>query len=159
MTPISPLQLKQYFFTLLSIQANPKGLAKGQSSLEPTISFQKLAEEANEWNLGLRVVLRSEKTDAPFLYEIDAQIQGRVTVHDSFAQERREQLAVVNGLGMLYAAVREMVMNVTARSVHAAVTLPALNFVEIVANVKTDAATKAATLESQETTHKTPASG
>jgi preprotein translocase subunit SecB len=136
MTPISPLQLQQHFFTLSSIRANPKGSSKAEMSLEPAISFQKRGEQSNEWTLGLRVVIRSAKPEAPFLYEIDIEIQGLVEVHNNFPAEKREQLAVINGLGMLYSAAREMILNVTARSVHGPMSLPTLNFVEIVSNLK-----------------------
>ena len=44
--------------------------------------------------------------------------------------------AVINGLGMLYSAAREMILNVTARSVHGPMSLPTLNFVGLISNLK-----------------------
>jgi len=159
MNAISPLQLKQHFFTLLSIRANAKGAAEAEISLEPTISFQKKGEQSNQWALALRVVLKSAKPEAPFLYEVEAEIQGLVEVHNSFAPEKREQLAVINGLGLLYSAVREMLLNVTARSARGALALPTLNFVEIVANLSGPQVSQASPPEKSETPAKATTPG
>jgi preprotein translocase subunit SecB len=77
----------------------------------------------------------------PFLYEIEVAIQGVVEVHADFPAERREHLAIVNGLGLLYSSIREMVTNLTARSAHGALNLPTLNLVEIVAKAKQERGT------------------
>ena len=134
MTPLSPLQLKNYFFTHLSVHANPKGTQAGSLTLEPSISFQKNADTASQWSLAVRVILKSNDPQTPFPYEADISIQGLVEVHESFPAEKREQLAVVNGLGLLYSAIREMVLTVTARLANGPLCLPTLNFTEVVAN-------------------------
>jgi preprotein translocase subunit SecB len=134
MIPISPLQLRQHFFSLLSIRANPQGSGNAEPSLEPTIFFQKHSDDPSQWVLRLHVRVGSAKAEAPFLYDAEVEIHGLVEVSNGFAPEKREQLAVVNGLGLLYSAIREMVLTVTARSAHGGFCLPALNFVEIVSS-------------------------
>jgi preprotein translocase subunit SecB len=134
MTPLSPLQLRQHCFTQISLHANPTGASNGQISLDPEIWFQNNPANANEWLLCLRVTMKSTDAQKPFVYEADVAIQGIVEVHESFPTERREQLAVVNGLGLLYSAVRELLLMMTARSVHGLMCLPTLNFIDVVAN-------------------------
>lgn len=133
MTPISPLQLKAHAFTAISVRTWPNGSATNEPSLLPKISFEADAELSNHWRLALEVKVGSVKADKPFIYEIEVALQGLVEVHADFPAEKREHLAVVNGLGLLYSSVREMVTNLTARSAHGALNLPTLNFVEIVA--------------------------
>jgi len=131
MTPLSPLQLKQHFFVRFSILPNPGGTIQGAQILEPTISFDKSPQAPNQWALGLRITLKSAKPEAPTLYEADIEMFGIVEVHNDFPPEKSEQLAVVNGLGLLYSAIREMFLNVTARSANGALSLPILNFVGV----------------------------
>ena len=57
-------------------------------------------------------------------------------VTDGLAQERKEQLALVNGFSVLYSAAREMLLNITARSAYGAVTLPTLSFVSLVTKAR-----------------------
>lgn len=130
MTPLSPLQLKQHSFTRIEILANPKGAATGQVSLTPELSYQKDATNPNQWMLGLRVILKSASFETPFFYEVDINVQGLVEMNEAIAAEKREQIAVVNGLSILYSAIREMLLNITSRSVHGALGLPTLSFVD-----------------------------
>jgi preprotein translocase subunit SecB len=134
MTPLSPLQLKQHFFTIFSIRPNPGGKAQGQQILEPTISFEKSPTEPNQWSLSLRIAVKTAKTDAPPLYDADIEMFGIVAIHNGFSPEKAEQLAVVNGLSLLYSATREMFLTVTARCANGAISLPILNFTEMLAN-------------------------
>jgi preprotein translocase subunit SecB len=134
--PLSPLQLRQHCFTHISIRVNPSGLAHGKVSLEPLVSFQNDPENANQWLLTLRVLMKSIDTQTPFIYETDVAIQGIVEVQGDYPAEKREQLAAVNGLSLLYSAVREMILIMTARSFHGLMCLPTLSFIEVVANKK-----------------------
>jgi len=111
-------------------------MPNGRVSIEPLISFQNNPENANQWLLCLRVLMKSTDTQTPFIYEVDVAIQGIVELQEDYPGEKREQLAAVNGLGLLYSAVREMVLMITARSLHGIMCLPTLNFIEIVANRK-----------------------
>jgi preprotein translocase subunit SecB len=78
--------------------------------------------------------MKSTDAQKPFIYEADVAIQGVVEVQQNFPTERREQLAVVNGLSLLYSAIREMLLMMTARSGHGPMCVPTLSFIEIVAN-------------------------
>jgi len=134
MTPFSPLQLRHSCFTRISLNANPTGTPNGQISLDPAIWFQNNPQNTNEWLLSLRVIMKSTDTQKPFIYEADVAIQGVVEVQEGFPTEKREQLAVVNGLSLLYSAAREVLLMMTARSVHGPMCLPTLSFIDVVAN-------------------------
>lgn len=136
MTPISPLQLKAHAFTAISVRTWIGGSGSHEPTLVPKIGFEADPDLPNHWRLMLEVKVGSANTDKPFLYEIELAVQGVVEVHADFPAERREHLAVVNGLGLLYSSIREMVTNLTARSAHGTLNLPTLNLVEIVSKAE-----------------------
>jgi preprotein translocase subunit SecB len=132
--PLSPLQLRHSCFTNISVQTNPNGLPDGQITLEPFIAFQKNQTDANQWLLSLRVIMKSTDAQKPFIYDADIGIHGLVEVQADFPAEKREQIATVNGLSILYSSIREMLLMMTARSGHGPMCLPTLSFVEVLAN-------------------------
>jgi preprotein translocase subunit SecB len=133
---MSPLQLKDHRFTRVAVKVIEGGDSSAVPSFEPTIWFEPVPETVNQWKLALAVKLASADSTKPFSYEAEIQVQGLVQTDDGFPEERREQLAVVNGLSILYSAVREMLLNITARSASGAVTLPTLSFVEMVTEAR-----------------------
>jgi preprotein translocase subunit SecB len=134
--PLSPLQLRSHWFTHISVHANPGGTPDGPLTLDPVISFEKNAENQNQWILALQIITKSSDLQKPFLYQADIAIQGVVEVREDFQADKRDQLAVVNGLSILYSAIREMLLTATARSGPGMMCLPTLNFIEMVANMK-----------------------
>ena len=134
MNSLSPLQLKKHFFTRFSVRANPGGTVAAQQIIEPAISFEKNPESPNQWVLNLGIVLKSAKPEAPILYDAQLEMFGVVEVHTGFPPDKAEQLAVVNGLSLLYSATREMFQTVTARCGHGSVALPVLSFVDVLAS-------------------------
>lgn len=134
MNLLSPLQLRKHFFTLISIRAIPGGTAAAQQIVEPTVSFKKDPQAPNQWLLTLGIVVKSAKPDAPILYDAQIEMFGVVEVHNGYAPEKAEHLAVINGLSLLYSAIREMFQTVTARCGHGGLTLPVLTFIDVLAN-------------------------
>lgn len=126
------MQLKEHGFTTVRIQAVDGGSPTAEPSLRPAIWFEQEPSSPNQWRLRLSLHLGSQDPAKPFAYEADIKLQGKVQVSDSFPQDRKEQLALVNGLSLLYSAAREMLLSITARSVYGALTLPTVSFVNLV---------------------------
>jgi preprotein translocase subunit SecB len=145
MTPISPLQLRAHLFSHVLLRANPSGTIDGEQKLEPFVSCDPDPERPNHWRLIVAVKLSSVNPQKPFAYEIEVQVQGLVEVHEKFDAAKREQLARVNGAGLLYAAARELILNLTARSAHGPVCIPTLNFSEVFAQAQKNNAGEAST--------------
>lgn len=124
----SPLELKRHLFTFVSVKANPAGKSDGPLHMDQNINFSRVPASSNQWNLELELKLTSENPDKPFFYEIQVQLVGTVEVDPQFPEDKKEQLAVANGLGILYGAAREMVINLTARSVYGPMLLPTASF-------------------------------
>jgi preprotein translocase subunit SecB len=134
--PLSQIQLRSHWFTNISVRTNQAGKPDGAITLDPVISFDKNPQNANQWMLALQIIVKSNDAQKPFLYEADIAIQGIVELGEQFKAETRDQLAVVNGLSILYSAIREMLLTTTARSGPGIMSLPTLNFIEIVASMK-----------------------
>lgn len=130
--PLSPLQLKEHRFTTVYLQAVDGGDKAAEPSLVPAIWHEQVPGNPNQWRLALTLKLGSQDPAKPFAYEAEFKVQGVVQVAANFLQERKEQLALVNGFSLLYSAAREMLLTLTTRSVKGAVLLPTLSFVALV---------------------------
>lgn len=61
-------------------------------------------------------------------YDIEVSAIGHFRISKNVPLEKRYNLISVNGCSMLYGAIREQVMNITARSVHGMLVLPTASF-------------------------------
>lgn len=107
------------------------GKREGQTTFNREVGFSPIPNKPNEWQLELTIKLASIEKTKPFIYEFEIQVIGVVELVVELPADRREQLAVVNGLSILYGAVREMVINLTGRSPYGALTLPTLSFTDV----------------------------
>lgn len=143
MTPVSPLRLKNYFFTHIELTAEEDGSLENTPDLQPYVQASPAGEDRNSWLLTLGVNLRSHEPQQPFAYRAKFEIQGFVTIDDAYPAENKGELARINGTSLLYSAIREMVLNLTARSAHGPLYLPILNFAEIFAGAEKEQKDKA----------------
>jgi hypothetical protein len=135
-TTFSVLQVKTYSFPVVSVRANPNGKATANSAAEQQVACLPMSGVANHWSLELRLFLHSVDASAPFIYEIEIHAIGVVVVSEEVVQEKREAIAAVNGLGLLYSACREMILNITSRSVYGALSIPSLNFAKVLEDAR-----------------------
>lgn len=129
---LSPLQLREHGFTTVRVHAVDNGSLTNSPSLKPAISFERQSANPNQWRLILSLELGSRDAVKAFAYEGEMKVQGLVEVTGNVPEDRKEQLALVNGFSLLYSAAREMLLNITARSRHGGVTLPTISFVSMV---------------------------
>jgi preprotein translocase subunit SecB len=129
---LSPLQMKDHRFTNLRVKSLEFGSTSAKPSLRPTIWFEPVPETTNQWRLILTVVIASADATKPYAYEAEVQLQGLVEALEALPEERRQQIALVNGFSILYSAAREMLLNITARSAHGSMALPTISFVSMV---------------------------
>lgn len=61
-------------------------------------------------------------------YDIEVCVLGHFRINESVPLAERHNLISVNGCSILYGAIREQVMNITARSVHGMLVLPTASF-------------------------------
>lgn len=61
-------------------------------------------------------------------YDIDVGVFGIFEISKDIPDEERKNLVTVNGCSMLYGAIREHIMTLSARSIHGILILPTVNF-------------------------------
>jgi preprotein translocase subunit SecB len=69
-------------------------------------------------------------------YKIDVELLGLIRVNPKLPAERREALATVNGLAIVYGAARELITNITSRMEYGPLVLPGVNFQDQVSQPK-----------------------
>lgn len=143
---LSPLQLLEYVFDGVSVQPvegyklDPEVSPNlvffpGKLSISAEVGIDLLAEESKYSDYGVSLALKvGPKSDELAPYEVHVTVKGLVRMHlvqaDGQAEERRVR-ALVNGVSLLYGAVRDQVMTITSRSVHGPFLLPSVSFADL----------------------------
>ena len=143
---LSPLQLLEYTFDGVSVMpvegyvADPElaaGLVffPGKLAMSADTGLVLLNEQDRYSDFGVKLTLRvGPKADKQAPYQIQVSVRGMVRMHLTLATgqaEERRVRALVNGVSLLYGTVREMVSNITSRSVHGQMLLPSLSFSDL----------------------------
>lgn len=80
------------------------------------------------WRVLLEVTFGPHDTEHPTPYSGKITVSGSFQISESFSEENREALIRVSAASILYGACREMVANLTARSVNGILSLPSISF-------------------------------
>ena len=139
---LSPLQLMEYAFEGVSItpvdgfdnaNRNPSLVFTSDGmklQSEAGIAVSKESEKHSDYGLRFTLVV-SAKEGSAIPYEIRVCVAGGVRMHGGGTQEQRQNLALVNGISLLFGAVRDLVASVTSRSRYGQMLLPTLNFAKL----------------------------
>lgn len=136
----SPLQLHRHFFTEVSLKANPGG--RMQNPCDSNVDFACNAtvrtETETHWEVKVLLRIASKNLSEPYAYEVRMEIEGFfVFQHQTPPLQDPDVLANVNSVGILYGAAREMLITLSARLPHGAISVPSLSFVDAVRRVPT----------------------
>lgn len=147
----SPLQLLQCSFESVNVTSvpdfdgddrdpaflmNPAGM-----KLSSETAVQDLETNAEFSDYAIRFVVAFEPKDANAIpYRGELVLQAQVRMHGAKSELDRKQLAVVNGVSLIYGIARDMVCTITGRGVHGQMLLPTLNFRSLAESVQLDEA-------------------
>lgn len=91
-----------------------------------------LVSEENDsplFAIRLRITIANESGKlAP--YDLDVDVAGFFKVSSSIPKDQREEFVTVNGCAVLYSAIRDQVMTISARGHHGVMILPTVNFLD-----------------------------
>ncbi len=137
----SPLQLKTYFLTELTVKAIPLDTAAPAPPVPGAVSFSTKVHHAQnktnprDWRVGLRISCQPDgKGHCPYL--VDMELLGFFEVAQAVKEEMIKPLIMANAPALLYGAARELVLLVTGRAPYGPFLLPAATFVDEVAAPK-----------------------
>lgn len=86
-------------------------------------------EDPRMFAIRLQITISNEEGKiAP--YDVDIEIAGSFSISDKIPKENREDLVIVNGCSILYSAIRDQLMTISARCHHGALILPTVNFLD-----------------------------
>lgn len=136
---LSPLQLHHYHIVAISIASNDDWLPEDSAALNGNYpNYQNTT-------MGLEVELGEPETPDPkdfiikmhltldakdglkYPYAIDITLEGSFTIAHDGELEERKKLVLVNGCSMLYGAMREQILFLTARSKNGPAMVPSMN--------------------------------
>jgi preprotein translocase subunit SecB len=136
----SPLQLDLLCFTNVSIQSN---LTSDAEHINNHVGYISNVDPQNnrKWQVQVRVKMEGEGGKSP-MYAGTVECAAKFTVAQDWPEEMIEKLVVVNGVGLLYSAIREMICNITSRGPWPMLILPSESFLEAYEAKKREATPK-----------------
>ncbi len=115
----SPLQLKEYYFPIVSVVANPAFM---KEDFDPLVSFEDINVKSdlfidknnpNNFQVQLNINIES-KADKPSPYNISILCLGMFEADESFPD--KEKLVRITGTSILYSAARDFLLMVMSRT-------------------------------------------
>ena len=148
----SPIQLKEMYF--LGITVWPRLLEDDETDKQPETPFDfngvrigesiaahtfKDQNDQLSYGITLRITIKNESgKKSP--YTIDVEASGLFEIiNKNIPDEKREEMAIVNGCAILYSAIREQVMTLSSRCVRGTFMLPTVNFHDKIKVANSDA--------------------
>lgn len=128
----SPLQLKEHRFTQFSVEAIATGLPGAGTQVTTQHSVGRSDTDKHSWRVILKATYGPSEQQKDCPYQGHTEMIGWFTVSDQWPEESAEELVSVNGASILYGAIREMLLTVTARSSHGPFMLPTMSFASAV---------------------------
>jgi preprotein translocase subunit SecB len=131
MSALSPLQLKNSLFTDVRITSQHLTETEMQGGMETAVEFRTQVDPNNKrlWQIIVRVHMRgSGNVKAPCVGTVEC--VGAFEVVPEWPEDKIEQLVAVNGTGLLYSSIRDMVCNITSRGPWGMIMLPTQSFVD-----------------------------
>jgi len=128
----SPIALTGIHFTEVMIASTPKGVDADvdKVDLDKRPDLYQSPENKRDWSVTLTVEIKSkEGAEAPYSGEVEA--FGFFSVSEKWKESDIEKLVYINGCGIVYAAIREMVTNITVRGFFDPLILPSCSFAEM----------------------------
>lgn len=139
----SPLQMKQLLFTKIEVETYeyPDG---AEIPWGPTFDFDGVTintevmtatqegqeEDPRSFLVMVKVAIpNSPDCEKPAPYTVDINAQAWFELAPEFDKQKRESIVAVNGSSMIVGAIREMLTQITSRSLFGPLTLPSLRFI------------------------------
>lgn len=127
---LSPLQLKNLSFKTVCLEVDPDGTFEAAPRFNQNLSFAVLDNQRRFYRLNLELDFDGAP-EKPFAYSGRFSVIGIFEVSADFPEDRLVELVRVNGGGLLYGAIRDMILTISSRSLKGGFLLPTLNFQEV----------------------------
>jgi hypothetical protein len=123
------LQLIGHRLAEIELHASTDPSADGPIRLDTELIWDHPNEAGPEWRLALTTRFGTEDATKPAPYSGKVQIIGRFHVDPSLEKTEATRLVHDDGAEVLFAATRELLIQLTSRSLHGEFVLPGVSFV------------------------------
>ena len=137
---LSPLQLQQLLFTKIHVEPTAD-LDQVEELWAPGYDFSGInikvdvtvgtntADEARDYLVAVRLVLADDaQVDKKVPYNVDVEAKARFSLAEGFVVQDPEAAVRVNGGSLVVGAIRDMIQQLTARSLFGPMLIPTLRF-------------------------------
>lgn len=138
----SPIQLKE--MTYLGIKVWPQPIEEVTDEPSEPIPFdfngvliserietQIFGDENNPVLYGVKLRIAIENKEGKIApYTIDVEVAGIFEIFEKIEKEKREEMIIINGSALLFSAIRDQVMTISARCSQGVFILPTVNFLD-----------------------------
>ena len=132
----SPLSLERYAFKRVEITASEKPDQGAVNVLNIKLSCARNQADPNRFLIGLDLKILADAASGKVpTYTGELSIEGYFRIAAEVPEDRKQEIVVVNGAGMLFGAMREMVNNITARGPWPSLMLTTMSFVQMARNL------------------------
>ncbi|MFT3991185.1 MAG: hypothetical protein QM680_07225 [Luteolibacter sp.] len=124
---LSAIQIKQHVFTRVEVHCDPEcGKTPKNETYEVRLAATepKLEPDSPMWRMSVDVRFGPSDKSHPVRYKGHLTVRGRFEIHPKFTEDKRLDLVRMNGGSLLFGAIREMVLTITARSAKGPIELP-----------------------------------
>lgn len=125
----SPLQIERHEFLDIEIHATDSADTHSSLPLEIARAYARHDSDPLRWRVELNLRFGGDVDGKPSVYSGMLRIAGYFVIHKKYPEEKIKSLIEVTASSILYGSCREMLANLTARSVHGVVSLPSISFV------------------------------
>jgi preprotein translocase subunit SecB len=123
------LQLIGHRLADLELHASTDPSADGPIRLDTELIWDHPDPTGDEWRLALTTRFGTENEQKPAPYSGKVQIIGRFQIDPKLAKTAATRLVHDDGAEILFAATRELLIQLTSRSLHGEFVLPGVSFV------------------------------
>ena len=126
-----PLRLETYYFTSVSVSADP--CYEPKEGITPTVTIDtdvglgQHSDDPKWWMVTLGVHAKSPG-EKPIPYNMDLEVVGFFRVEPEVEKGKAPLLVQANGAAILYSAAREFLLTITGRGPWPPIALPTVNF-------------------------------
>ena len=123
----SPIQLTDHKVLRLHFDTHVINGQAGELEFSHSLQIHQATEQENLWLVRLDVFFKSIDEDAPSPYAGEIAVVGTFALKQDFPEEKTHDMVYMNGGGILYGMVREIVVNLSSRAVHGSLLMPTLD--------------------------------
>lgn len=120
---LSPIQTRRHWIRKIVFEPRETTLKKSKYDTQISLRHYKCEDS---WHVQLNVSFGGDESEEAN-YRGQIEFEGVFVIHPGFPQDKVEELVKMNGGAILYGAVRELVLTLTARSKHGPFEMPTID--------------------------------